>query len=222
MQVDIDILVYAVIAALLLGRLWAVLGSRNEDEPERPNPFVQPPQPPIQDKAASNSDTPPTSLPPRLPPAVLPPASLAGGLAQVSAIDQTFEEKQFLQNARDIFTAIVGAYAAGNLDTVSEFLAPALEGHFQQAANMRIANGQTAQSRIARIKDAEVLAARAEGSRGYITVKFISDQENVLRDTHGTVIGGAEGTLEEVTDIWVFSKDTQVPGARWIVVETRS
>ncbi|MGB9152977.1 MAG: Tim44/TimA family putative adaptor protein, partial [Alphaproteobacteria bacterium] len=167
----------------------------------------------------------PFALPPpvvsRMPIAALPPASLAGGLAQVTAADPLFEEKPFLQNARDAFTAIVGAYASGNLNSVAKFLSPALLAHFQQAADARHAEGQTAQSRIARIKETEAVAARAEGKQVFVTVRFVSDQENILRDSQGAILGGIEGKTEEVIDIWGFTRDAQTPDAPWVVVETR-
>lgn len=216
MQVDIDIVVYAVIAGVLLGRLWAVLGTRHDDEPQRPNPFTPPP--PVASADPSFTTAPVAS---RMPVVPLPPASLAGGLAQVKAIDNAFDEKQFLQNARDIFSATVGAYAAGNLNAIAAFLSPAVLAQFQQAVNVRQAEGQTAQSRVLRIKESETTAARAEGAQATVAVRFVSDQENILRDAHGTIIGGAEGKAEEVTDIWVFGRDTSVPSSKWVVVETR-
>lgn len=217
MQVDIDILVYAVIAALLLGRLWAVFGTRNENEPQRPSPFTppQPPPPPTEALGARQN------VVSRLMPVGPPPNSLAGGLEQIKAIDPLFEERPFLQESRDIFTTIVSAFAAGKLGSIVEFLSPDLLGNFQQAINARNAAGQTAQSRIARIKEAEAVAARAENTTIFVTVRFVSDQENVLRDAEDKILGGAIGKYEEVTDVWTFARDTQVPGTKWSVVETR-
>jgi predicted lipid-binding transport protein (Tim44 family) len=157
----------------------------------------------------------------RLIPAGLPPASLAGGLAQVQAIDKSFNEKQFLINAKGNFTSIVETYATGDMTSISSLLSPALLDHFQKAADARKAAGQNAQSQVLRIKDAEVTAARAEGLQAFITVKFVSDQENIVRDQSGTIIGGVQGKAEEVTDIWVFANDTAKPDTKWIVVETR-
>jgi len=209
MHVDIDILVYAVIAALILGRLWAVLGTRHDDEPRRAKP------------AADDASFAAPQISSRMQPVPLPPASLAGGLAQIKAIDPAFDEKQFLQIVRDIFSVVVGAYAAGKLNSVSEFLSPLLQSHFQISVDARTAAGQTAQSRVSRIKEAEVIGARAEDKQAFVTVKFVSDQENVLRDARGTIIGGHEGQTEEVTDIWTFARDTKTVDAKWVVVETR-
>jgi len=217
MQVDIDILVYAVIAALLLGRLWAVLGTRNDNDPQRPNPFIPPPD------LQPGNETPNArqNLIARLQPVAPPPHSLAGGLAQVTAIDSSFEEKRFLQEARDIFTSVVRAYADGNLTLVAELLSPVLMSHFQQAVSVRREAGQTAHTVISRIKETELIAARAEDKQAFITVKFISDQQNILRNAEGAVIGGEEGKFEEVADTWTFARDTSTPEARWIVVETK-
>ncbi len=214
MQIDVDILVFAVIAALLLGRLWSVFGTRNDGEPQRQNPFapsVKKEDEPVEAPSAAS----------KLQIAPPPPNSLEGGLAQVKAVDTAFDEKAFLQEARDIFTSVVGAYAAGRLMNVSEFLSPGLMSHFQQALDARAAAGHVAQTRISRIKEAEVLSAKAEGARAFVTVRFISDQENILRDSKGGVVGGAAGKYEEVTDTWTLARDTNLPGAKWTVVETK-
>ncbi|MDD4615977.1 MAG: Tim44/TimA family putative adaptor protein [Alphaproteobacteria bacterium] len=218
MQVDIDILVYAVIAALLLGRFWAILGTRSDNDPQRLNPFAPPrPSVPENDAAAQKQGV----LARLLPPAP-PPHSLAGGLAQVKTAIPSFEEKPFLQESRDIFASVVGAYASGRLTLVNDFLSPGLMGNFQQSVNARLAAGQTAETRISRIKEAEVIAARVEGKNAYITVRFVSEQQNLLRDNQNAIIGGAEGQYEEVTDIWTFARDTQASSPKWAVVETRS
>jgi predicted lipid-binding transport protein (Tim44 family) len=215
MQVDVEILVYAVIAALFLGRLWAVLGTRNENDPQRLNPFASPPPAPNDDAAARQIVS-------RLQSSGPPPMSLAGGLAQIKALIPTFDEKQFLQEARDIFSSVVGAYASGHLALVTEFLSPGILGSFQQSVNARKALGQTAQTRIAKFRESEVRAARVEGQQAYVTVTFVTEQENVLRDAQRNVVGGAEGQYEQVADTWTFARDAQQSAAKWVVVETRA
>ncbi len=217
MQVDVDILIFAVIAALLLGRLWAVFGTRNDGEPQRPNPLAA-----LKKREEEKAEPQNINNGPKLQLAAPPPNSLEGGLAQIKAIDPAFDEKSFLQEARDIFTSVVGAYAAGRLMTVAEFLSPGLLAHFQKAVDARAKEGQTARTRIARIKDSEVLSAKAEGARAFATVRFVSDQENTLRDSKGEVIGGATGKVQEVTDTWTFARDMNVKGVNWTVVETKA
>ncbi len=215
MQVDVQILVCAVLAALFLGRFWAVLGTRNDNDPQRLNPFASPA------RQEANS-VPKQNALPRLQPPALPPHSLAGGLAQIKTALPAFEEKQFLQETRDIFGSIVSAYATGHLTLVSDYLSPAVMGSFQLSVSTRKAAGQMAETRISQIKEAEVTAARTEGAHAYLTVRFVSEQQNILRDSTGATIGGTEGQYEEVTDTWTFARDTQKPASKWIVVETRT
>ncbi|MDE1901686.1 MAG: Tim44 domain-containing protein [Alphaproteobacteria bacterium] len=219
MHIDLDIIVYAVIAVVLVARLWSVLGNKNEDDPQRPNPFGPPP-----DADASFSARTPAAAPsaPALSfRAAPPPTSLAGGLAQIKTADASFDEKQFLQQARASFTAIVEAYAAGTFDGVADKMSPALLAHFQQAADARRAAGQSAQTRILKIDEAEVTAAHADETKCFATVTFTSTQENTLFDAAGKTIGGGTGTAETVTDVWTFTRDAQTPDSAWVVTETR-
>ena len=212
MHIDIYTIVFAVIAVALLARLWSVLGTKREDERQLPNPFI-PPTPPVQ----TAPDEPFIARQPVPPPA----ASLAGGLAQVKAADAAFDEKQFLKEVGEDLTAIVETYATGNLSGIADKMSPAMLAHFQSAVDARKAAGQTAQSRVAQLRDVEAYAARAEGTQTFVTVKFDTDQENILRDAHGAIIGGEAGKVQQVTDIWTFSRDAAVADSRWVLVETR-
>jgi len=216
MQVDLEIVVYAVIAALLLGRLWSILGTRSDEDVQRPNPFT----PRLETQSTAKEEK--ENVPQRMQPPAPPPQSLAGGLIQVKNAAPSFDEKLFLQEARDIFTSVVKAYASGNLSLVSDFLSPKLLDSFEGAVNARISAGQTAETKLLRIKEAEVTAARAEDKRAFVTVKFVSNQENLLRDSKGEIGGGEGGKAEEVFDLWTFFKDGDEPGSKWTIIETRS
>jgi len=213
----LDIIIYAAIAVLLLARLWAVFGRRNDEDTERPNPFVAPP--------ASENDE--VMVRPRAKdaPAALSvpqnaaPASLAGGLEQVARLDPNFDEKKFLQNARAIFTAVVSGFSGGDLAPCRRMLGAGVLPHFEAAIAARAKAGEKLAGRITRIRDAEVTAARVEGSRAVLAVRFLSEQENVLSDAAGKIISGAPGKSEEIADQWVFARDTK--GGDWQVIETR-
>jgi predicted lipid-binding transport protein (Tim44 family) len=220
---SLDIIIYAVIAIIILARLWTVLGNRNENDRERPNPFSTPPVPPAgtEDEKFATSATRP-QIPGLLRPVQAAPASLAGGLEQIKALDPSFDEKQFLQGARTAFASIVEAFSKGDLAPCASFLGPDVTTRFHAAIEARREAGQVMETKIQRVKDAETAAAKTDGTRAIITVRFVSDQENVLRDSFGKVIGGAEGKAGEVVDLWTFARDTKSPDPNWQLVETRS
>ena len=53
-------------------------------------------------------------------------------------------------------------------------------------------------------------------------MRFVSEQENTLRDSAGHAVGGSEGRLEEITDLWTFARDPKAADPNWILVETKS
>jgi predicted lipid-binding transport protein (Tim44 family) len=55
-----------------------------------------------------------------------------------------------------------------------------------------------------------------------VSVRFTSEQVNVVRDAEGKEIEGDPGTAEEVIDIWTFERDTRNSDPNWLLVETRT
>jgi predicted lipid-binding transport protein (Tim44 family) len=219
---SLDTIFFAVVAVILIARLWAVFGRRNDSDAQRPNPFVMPAPPP-----QPNANTPPQAKiagrsPSPMPIVRLAPDSLAGGLEAIKAQDATFDEKAFLQGARTAFAMIVEDFAKGDLIRSAHLLGPEVLPHFQRAIDARKQAGQVMECRIARITDVETSVARVDGAKAFITVRFVSAQENVLRDAEKRVVGGEAGRVEEVIDSWVFARDAKATTAPWIVVETRS
>ena len=68
----------------------------------------------------------------------------------------------------------------------------------------------------------DIMEAFMEGSVAFITVKFISEQVNVVRDGDDNVVSGEPNTVVEVTDFWTFSRDTKSRDPNWSLVATRS
>lgn len=216
----VDILIYAAVAAFILMRLWMVLGRRDDDEPQRPNPFAMPPQDEedvmVRPERARELPA-PISLP-----TGLAPASLAGGLAQIATLDPTFNEKQFLQGAKNAFRMIVTEFAKGELTQSENVLAPSVREQFRKAIADRTMAGHVMENRILDIKDVDISAARVENTHAFLTVHFISHQINVTRDMKNGVVHGDADQAEEVDDVWVFSRDLKANDPNWQLVETKS
>ena len=216
-----DTLLYAIVAVVILIRLWSVFGQRNDGESQRPNPFTP---------LAPKTDEPPSAGPALaldkpvtiLSPFRAAPESLAGGLEQIKNLDPTFDEKKFLDGARSAFTMIIDDFAKGDLSRCERLLGPAVRPHFQAALDARRQANQTAESRIARFRDVETAAAKVDGKIAFLTVCFVTEQENIVRDAAGQILHGGIGKIEEITDLWTFARDTSSLDPNWRLVETRS
>lgn len=214
--VFIEIVIFAMIAAFLVYRLRSVLGRRTGEERPRPNPFTPPaarpdnvvPMPP---RAASDAPYAPDE-----------PVSLAEALKQIHAADPNFDEKSFVQGARGAFQMIVEAFAAGDTAALRPLLSDDVYDNFVQAIRQRQAAGETLETRIDRVRDADVVEARLDGRDALVTVRFVSEQVNLVRNAAGEIIDGDPKQPVEVTDDWTFRRNTRARDPNWALVETRT
>lgn len=213
--VFIEIVIFAMIAAFLVYRLRSVLGRRTGEERPRPSPFTAAPSRPdnvvpLPQRAAVDAA-----------PAADEPVSLAEAIRQIHAADQSFDEKVFLQGARGAFQMIVGAFALGDTAALRPLLADDVYDSFAKAIRQRQSAGETLETRIERIRDADVIEARLDGRDAVVTVKFVSEQTNLVRNTAGEIVDGDPRQPVEVVDIWTFRRNTRARDPNWALVETR-
>jgi len=230
-----DIILFAAIAAFLVLRLRSVLGKRTGHE-QRPgqDPF-QPSQQRQQQgqddskgdrdkvvpmpgrgddnavtdeelkKAAEKAETP-----------------LSAGLTQIKLADRDFDEDGFAEGAKGAFEMVVNAYAQGDRKTLRQLLANDVYGDFEQAIDEREKAGQTLETTLVNIREAEIIEAELQNRTAFVTVKFVSEQINVLKDAEGNVVEGDAEQVLDVTDIWTFARNTRSRDPNWTLVATRS
>ena len=227
----IDIVLFAMVAAFLFLRLRSVLGRRTGQERQRPNPFVQraPEQRPDQPPSGRERSDVVRPLPIMRPEPTRPPpdlkagaTSLATGVAEIKLADPNFHEDSFLAGARVAFEMIVEAYARGDLATLRPLLADDVYEKFAGAIRSREAAGETLETTLSGIRILDIVEARMEGRVAVVTVKFVSDQINLLRDRAGTVLDGDPAKPVEVVDLWTFSRNTRGRDPNWTLIATRT
>ncbi len=81
-------------------------------------------------------------------------------------------------------------------------------------------NKETLESTLVGISEAEIIEAELQDKTAFITVKFVSEQINVTRNTEGEVVDGDPGGVTTVTDIWTFARNTQSRDPNWTLVAT--
>jgi predicted lipid-binding transport protein (Tim44 family) len=204
----IDIIVIAMVAAFLVLRLRSVLGRRTGEEKQR---FDHP-------VARDNV----VDLPGRTPAATeAADGTLAGGLTRIRLADPSFDPNGFAEGARGAFEMILFAYAKGDKATLRPLLAGEVYQNFTRAIDEREAAGETMETDLVSVKSVEITEARMEGDDALVTVTFKTEQVNLIKDGSGTVVDGDPNTVEQVTDIWTFRRDTQSSDPNWELVATR-
>lgn len=147
---------------------------------------------------------------------------LSEGITQIRAADPGFSPSDFLDGANGAFEMILQAYVEGDTRTLKNLLAKDVYQSFASAIQARNDNGQRIEDTLVGIDSTDILEARMEDSAALVTVKFVSEQVNVLYDAEDEVIEGDPHKVIVVTDIWTFSRDTRSRDPNWSLVSTRS
>jgi predicted lipid-binding transport protein (Tim44 family) len=216
-----DIILLALVAAFLVLRLRSVLGRRTGTE--RP---ADPVRPPIT-KREIGGDNVVNLTEATVRDAVNPAAKPAGapqgdGLVQIRAADPQFDPTTFLQGARGAFEMIVHAFAAADTATLRPLLSDDVYERFAEATRQRVAAKETQETNIVSIKSHDISDAELQGRTAFVTVKFVSDQVNVLRAADGAAIEGGPDQVLEKTDFWTFARNLRSQDPNWLLVATRS
>ena len=137
------------------------------------------------------------ALPPRPPlPTTKPPDAVAAGLERIRAADPGFDPTAFLEGARMAFEMIVAAFAAGDKAQLRPLLSDEVYKPFSGAIDEREAAGETLETRILQLKSIDIVEAGLAGRMARVTVKFVTDQTNVLRAHDGSIVDGHPGRAD--------------------------
>ena len=216
-QVIIEIVILALIAAFLGLRLYSVLGRRAEHEEEPvPTRFERgeggnaprPTPPPVAELPRAGRDL-----------AGFPPA-IEQGLREISAADRRFDLLSFLEGAKGAYAMVLEAFWRGDRDELRQLCDDDVYQSFADAIDAREAAGETLDHRLIRIEDTLVHAARLDGRIARIAVCFTADIAAVTRDKDGTMLAGSLDDAVESRDIWTFSRDVSSAAPDWVLDET--
>jgi predicted lipid-binding transport protein (Tim44 family) len=176
----LGLLVAAMVAGVICFRLYTVLGRRTGHEP--------PPQPMPAPR--------PASLP--QPVAETAPAP-SNGLLDIQLADRDFDAPKFLAGAREAYTRIVTAFAAGDRAELKPLLSPEVYAAF----DVGITSRSEPASAFVKLHDARIGTSALHGRTAEITVSFTAEFAS------GTVI-----------DVWTFERNLASRDPNWLLVAT--
>ena len=212
----IQLLVLAGIAIFLILKLRSVLGTRDGfEKPPIPLDEVRPrvrrdfevieggPDRDITDHVPEGSDA-------------------ARALAEMKKAEPSFTVGPFLQGARGAYEMILMAFEKGELDRIRPFLADHVEASFAEAIAAREAEGLTVEASFLGIKELVLHDATfAPDTRmAEITVRFVGEQNYVVRNKAGEIVEGSPREVKKSRDIWTFARQMGSDDPNWQLVAT--
>lgn len=212
-------LIFAAVAAFVLYKLRSVLGRREGHEQRPPDIFAEAERS-APAETGNDAVLPGPGQSSRETDGVDPESPAAGGIREIQAIDRSFDPAGFLEGAKAAFEMIVEAFARGDRDALEPLLAPGVFANFEGAIAEREKAGETLETTIVAFNSAELTAAGMQGREARVTVTFVSEQSNTVKDADGNLVDGDPAAVEKITDIWTFARDTRSRDPNWHLVET--
>lgn len=226
----VDILFFAAIAAFLVLRLRNVLGKRTGHQSNELDPFRA-----RQGRSGGQGERPGDEKVVRLPdsrgPAdeeaeevsmPEPDRPSAKGIAAIRANDPAFDEEQFLQGARSAFEMVVMNFAEGDARALRPLLADEVYKDFSGAIEQRNERKESLDTTLVAIDQAEIADAEVQGRTAFVSVRFVSQQVNVTRDSEDRIVDGDPNEVETIRDLWTFARNVKSRDPNWKLVATQS
>ncbi len=195
MQV-LELIVPAVIAAIILFQLYAVLGRKVGRGPNDAPPM-----------AVTVGDTTRLSSP--------APAKSAtdAAVAAVKARDPSFDVGQFLQGAKTAYQTIVTAFAAGDRAALKPLLEPTVMQTFETAIEAREAEGRTESVDFLHPPRADFEDVSLSGDLARASVRFLAELRNRGKGPEGETVDD-----RRTAEVWTFERNLKSRNPNWTLI----
>ncbi|MBR71955.1 MAG: translocase [Rhodospirillaceae bacterium] len=234
-----DIIIFALIAVFIILRLRSVLGRRTGNERPNERDFFNNSRSRREDTSGEviNINQREKNAEPEIddnkkdlsnlnlqdyPSEVNKSDDIRSGLKLISNADPDFSAKEFQKGAREAFTMIVDAYSEGDTPTLRPLLGDDVYDQFASAISERIESKHSLIDTVISVDEASFVKAEMVNTRARITVRFVSKQISVTRDSEDNIVEGDEDKVLTIIDIWTFSRNIRSSNPNWLLVETSS
>jgi predicted lipid-binding transport protein (Tim44 family) len=143
-------------------------------------------------------------------------------ILKIAERDPEFDAEHFSGGAKQAYEMIVTAFAEGNRELLSNLLSRDVFEGFAAAMDERDGRGEKIDQSFVGINKCDITDAELSGSEASITIKFVSQLITATIDSAGRVIAGDTQKIQEVTDIWTFSRDLNSRDPNWRLVATQA
>jgi predicted lipid-binding transport protein (Tim44 family) len=208
----LSIVIFAMVAAFLAMRLYAVLGKRTGHEQplsRSGNEFI-----PSIGKA---NDEPQDAV---VAPVDqhLPEPSAEAGLRAISTADRNFNAGEFIDGAKSAYRMILEAFWAGREEDYAPFVSDEVKAAFAAAIAERTEQGHVLDNRLITIDRAIISEAELIDGEASVTVTFDADIAAVTRNSEGNVVAGSLTDAVATHDSWTFSRTVKSSDPNWILI----
>ncbi len=212
----VETVIFAMLAAFLGLRLYAVLGRRDGHEhpvakpaEEPAAPRLVPNEPAVRELAQAVAAEPAPY-----------DASVDTGLKAISAADPQFNAVDFIGGAKQAYRVVLEAYWSGDRDELRPLTSDDVYDSFVAAIDAREAAGEKLDNRLIAVERTVIAHAALDGQIARITLRFDADIAAVTRNADGQVVAGSLSDAVATHDEWTFERSIKSSDPNWILTDT--
>lgn len=217
---SLDIIILLIVVVLIFGKLKSLLGTR-PDVSVRQNKISEENAAKIFDMIVKEAEKQKQALEHTA-------AKEEPATEELSETDKVlskipnFNKEHFINSAKKAFEIIVTSFSKGDTETLESLVSKTLNKKFQEIINQRKAEGITSETDLIGFDEAEITSAKISSDDiAKITVKFVSEQVNILKNKDDEVIEGDENFIQNITDVWTFERCLTSTSPNWLLVSTK-
>lgn len=207
------IVIIAMVAGVILFRLYTVLGRRTGQERPR-DPFGRVGRPdsgnlvgsPEHSARAESLDT--------------PSDPLSRGLLDISMADHSFDEVHFIEGAKSAYEIIITAFARGDRTALRPLLSDEVYSAFDSVIREREAKHHKVSFSFIGFGEVRITGAVIKKRMAEVTVSFGANFISATTDASGNVVHGDPNGVRGVADVWTFARDVRASDPNWKIVAT--
>ncbi len=141
-------------------------------------------------------------------------------IEEIRRIDRNFSPEQFIGGASVAFEMIIEAYSKGNRETLQTLLNENVYAEFDAAMTERENNQHELSTTLVKLAPVIIESINVHKDVATVTLKYTSEQTNILYDNDRKILEGGRNQVEEVIDVWTFSRELRSSNPNWLLVET--
>ncbi len=220
-MLNIDIIVLLIVVALIFQRLWRVLGTRPEEGAQKVKLSKEGAEKLynlLRTEAEKNLKEAAAQAEELIPLNQEPMSETDSILVQIP----NFKKDAFINGAKKAFQVITESFNRYDVETLKMLVSQSILKKMQDVIKKRQTDGITAETDFICFDSANIIKAKIDSkNNALISVEFVSQQVNVLRDKDGKVIEGDENYIQTITDIWTFERSLDAKTLNWVLISTK-
>jgi predicted lipid-binding transport protein (Tim44 family) len=193
------ILLFAIVAAFVLYKLYDVLGRRVGRQPEDVERDLQ-----VRQAAEPQAPAEPTRVE-------------IAGLAALRSRDPAFDPVKFLEGAREAYQTIVKAFAAGDRAALKPLLGAAVDRSFEAAIAQREAEGRSQTAEFLQSPRADLERVDIEGDQARARVRFLAEIRTRSKGPEGEAVDD-----RRTAELWTFERMIGAADPTWLLARVEA